>query len=108
MVVKAMGFIRKNACRGATVEQVLEAVGTSRSNLDKKFMTELGTTIHKVIQDEKFARAKELLETTSLPVAEISRLCGYSTPQYFCTVSRQNLAMTPIKYRSSRNGMTRA
>ncbi|MEI2263947.1 XylR family transcriptional regulator [Erwinia sp. CGal63] len=108
MVVKAMGFIRKNACRGATVEQVLESVGTSRSNLDKKFMCELGTTIHKVIQDEKFARAKELLETTSLPVAEISRLCGYSTPQYFCTVSRQNLAMTPIKYRSSRKGVTSA
>lgn len=108
MVVKAMGFIRKNACRGATVEQVLEAVGTSRSNLDKKFMAELGTTIHKVIQDEKFARAKELLETTSLPVAEISRLCGYTTPQYFCTISRQNLAMTPIDYRSSRKGLTRA
>lgn len=108
MVVKAMWFIRKNACRGITVEHVLDAVDTSRSNLDKKFMVELGTTIHKVIQDAKFARAKELLETTTLPVAEISRLCGYSTPQYFCTVSRQNLLMSPVKYRSSLAGGQRS
>ncbi|KAB8307945.1 DNA-binding transcriptional regulator [Erwinia endophytica] len=100
MVVRAMWFIRKNACRGITVGDVLESVGTSRSNLDKKFMAELGMTIHKVIHDEKFARARELLETTTLPIAEISRLCGYNTPQYFCTLFQQKLHLSPVKYRN--------
>ncbi|WP_158784730.1 DNA-binding transcriptional regulator [Pantoea sp. BAV 3049] len=107
MVIRAMGFIRKNACRGITVEHVLEATGTSRSNLDKKFMTEMGMTIHKVIQDEKLGKAKELLATTLLPVAEISRLCGYNTPQYFCAIFQQALAVTPVKYRSDNVGSPR-
>lgn len=100
MVVRAMWFIRKNACRGIIVEHVLEAIGTSRSNLDKKFIAELNMSIHKVIQMEKLARAKELLKTTTLAVAEISRLCGYNTPQYFCTIFQSELAMTPVQYRN--------
>lgn len=105
MVVRAMWFIRKNACRGITVEHVLEAIGTSRSNLDKKFIAEMGVTIHKVIQDEKLARAKELLETTTLPVAEISRLCGYNTPQYFSAIFHDSLSISPIKYRNLSGGV---
>ncbi|MFC0138887.1 XylR family transcriptional regulator [Erwinia mallotivora] len=100
MVVRAMGYIRKNACRGISVGHVLAKLGTSRSNLDKKFIAEMGRTVHKVIQDEKLSRAKELLETTSLPVVEISRLCGYNTPQYFCAIFQQALAVTPVKYRA--------
>ncbi|NMP27542.1 DNA-binding transcriptional regulator [Rahnella sp. SAP-1] len=107
MVVRAMWFIRKNACRGITVEHVLEAIGTSRSNLDKKFITEMDMSIHKVIQVEKLARAKELLKTTTLPVAEISRLCGYNTPQYFCATFQHELAMTPVQYRSSQGSVQR-
>jgi len=102
-----MWFIRKNACRGITVEHVLEAIGTSRSNLDKKFITEMDMSIHKVIQVEKLARAKELLKTTTLPVAEISRLCGYNTPQYFCATFQHELAMTPVQYRSSQGSVQR-
>lgn len=101
LVVRAMWFIRKNACRGILVEHVLEATGTSRSNLDKKFIAELNMSIHKVIQLEKLARAKELLKTTTLAVAEISRLCGYNTPQYFCTTFQHELAMTPVQFRSA-------
>ena len=107
MVIRSLSFIRKNACRGITVEHVLESVGTSRSNLDKRFTVETGMTIHKAIQNEKLAKAKELLETTSLPVAEISRLCGYNTPQYFCAIFQQNLAVSPVKYRSNRVSLVR-
>ncbi|MDR8263415.1 AraC family transcriptional regulator, partial [Acinetobacter baumannii] len=48
-VIQAMHYIRNNACKGIKVEQVLDAVGISRSNLEKRFKEEVGETIHTVI-----------------------------------------------------------
>ena len=36
-VIQAMHFIRNHACKGIKVEQVLDSVGISRSNLEKRF-----------------------------------------------------------------------
>nr|VXZ90955.1 Uncharacterised protein [Klebsiella pneumoniae] len=33
-MIQAMHYIRNNACKGIKVEQVLDAVGISRSNLE--------------------------------------------------------------------------
>jgi LacI family transcriptional regulator len=51
-VIQAMHYIRNNACKGIKVEQVLDAVGISRSNLEKRFKEEVGDTIHSIIQRE--------------------------------------------------------
>ncbi|STW03926.1 Xylose activator XylR (AraC family) [Klebsiella grimontii] len=40
-----MHYIRNHACKGIKVEQVLDAVGISRSNLEKRFKEEVGETI---------------------------------------------------------------
>lgn len=45
-VIQAMHFIRNHACKGIKVEQVLDSVGISRSNLEKRFKEEVGETIH--------------------------------------------------------------
>ena len=36
-VIQAMHYIRNHACKGIKVDQVLDAVGISRSNLEKRF-----------------------------------------------------------------------
>ncbi len=51
-VIQAMHYIRHHACKGIKVEQVLDAVGMSRSNLEKRFKDEVGQTIHGVIHEE--------------------------------------------------------
>lgn len=60
-VIQAMHFIRNHACKGIKVEQVLDAVGISRSNLEKRFKEEVGETIHAVIHAEKLEKARSLL-----------------------------------------------
>mgnify|MGYP000741945740 FL=1 len=44
-----MHYIRNHACKGIKVDQVLDAVGISRSNLEKRFKEEVGETIHAMI-----------------------------------------------------------
>ena len=46
-VIQAMHYIRNHACKGIKVDQVLDSVGISRSNLEKRFKEEVGETIHR-------------------------------------------------------------
>ncbi len=98
-VIQAMHFIRYNACKGIKVEQVLDAVGISRSNLEKRFKDETGETIHAVIHAEKLEKARSLLVSTSLSINEISQMCGYPSLQYFYSVFKKVYASTPKEYR---------
>ncbi|AER30588.1 LacI family transcriptional regulator [Pantoea sp. PA1] len=98
-VIQAMHFIRFNACKGIKVEQVLDAIGMSRSNLEKRFRDETGDTIHAMIHREKLEKARELLAGSSLSINEISQMCGYPSLQYFYSVFKKSYATTPKEYR---------
>lgn len=98
-VIQAMHYIRNHACKGIKVEQVLDAVGISRSNLEKRFKEEVGETIHAVIHAEKLEKARSLLISTGLPINEISQMCGYPSLQYFYSVFKKGYDTTPRDYR---------
>jgi LacI family transcriptional regulator len=98
-VIQAMHYIRYHACKGIKVEQVLDAIGISRSNLEKRFKDETGQTIHGVIHEEKLDRARNLLTATSISINEISQMCGYPSLQYFYSVFKKGYDMTPKEYR---------
>jgi len=98
-VIQAMHYIRNHACKGIKVDQVLDAVGISRSNLEKRFKEEVGETIHGVIHAEKLEKARSLLVSTSLSINEISQMCGYPSLQYFYSVFKKAYDSTPKDYR---------
>ncbi|WGY47139.1 DNA-binding transcriptional regulator [Vibrio sp. ABG19] len=100
-VIQALHFIRHNACRGIKVEQVLHHVGISRSNLEARFRQERGYSIHNEIHEAKLERAKSLLISTELPIAEIAQACGYPSLQYMYSVFKKAFAKTPKEYRLS-------
>ncbi|MBJ3814307.1 XylR family transcriptional regulator [Shimwellia pseudoproteus] len=102
-VIQAMHYIRNHACKGIKVEQVLDAVGISRSNLEKRFKEEVGETIHAVIHSEKLERAKSLISSTSLSLNEISQMCGYPSLQYFYSVFKKAYGITPGEHRGKGN-----
>ena len=78
---------------------MLDAVGMSRSNLEKRFKDDIGQTIHGVIHEEKLDRARNLLSATSLPINEISQMCGYPSLQYFYSVFKKGYSITPKEHR---------
>ncbi len=92
-VIRAMHFIRNHACKGIKVEQVLDAVGISRSNTEKRFKEEVGETIHALIHAEKLEKARSLLISTTLAINEISQMCGYPSLQYFYSVFKRSTSL---------------
>lgn len=98
-VMKAMHYIRNNAYNGIKVEQVLDALVISRSNLEVRFKKARGHSIHQEIHNSKLKRACELLCSTRIIIAEIPKLCGYPSLQYMYTVFKKDMNQTPKEYR---------
>lgn len=105
LVMQAMHFIRHRACHGIKVEQVLDHLRTSRSNLEARFKAEMNKTIHQVIHEEKINRARNLLVQTDLAIQEIAEVCGYPSLQYFYSVFKKEFDKTPKEFRDDKHSL---
>jgi LacI family transcriptional regulator len=99
-VMQGMHFIREKACRGIKVDQVLDYVGVSRSNLEHRFKEELGHSIHHEIHNEKLRKSCSMLKNTNQSTSEIASISGYPSLQYMYTVYKKHFNKTPREYRN--------
>lgn len=72
VVIQVMYYIRNYVCKGIKVDQVLDAVGISRFNFEKRFKEEVGEIIYVMIYVEKLEKARSLLILIILSINEIS------------------------------------
>lgn len=98
-VIQAMHYVRQHACRGIKVEQVIDYVGISRSNLEQRFAQECGHSIHTEIHNEKLNKACKMLAETDIDLVEVASSCGYPSIQYLYAVFKKHFAQTPKQYK---------
>ncbi len=104
LVVNAARRIRDRDGPEVSVEQICEAVGTSRSTLDKLFLTHLGRSVAGEMTRIRVQRSQGLLLSSDLPLAEIARRCGFSSATYFCRFFKRIAGQTPDSYRQTWRG----
>ena len=100
-VIQALHYIRKYACQGIKVEDVLSFVGRSRSSLERRFRAERGHSIHHEIHNARLDRACDLLRNTQKPIAEVAEDCGFPSVQYLYTVFKKHTGLTPLGFRQA-------
>ena len=105
-VIQALHYIRKYACQGIKVEDVLAFVGRSRSTMERRFRAERGHSIHHEIHHARLGRACELLRDTEMPIAAVAEDCGFPSVQYLYTVFKKHTGQTPLGFRQSHPGVT--
>lgn len=98
-LVEAVRFIREHACDGISVTDVLAQVPLSRSVLERRFKHVLGRTPKAQILAVQIERAKERLNETELPLAEIARRCGFAGEKYFGDIFFHKVGVRPGAYR---------
>jgi LacI family transcriptional regulator len=94
-----MEFIRRHACDGIQVSDVLREVLISRTALQKRVRQALGRSVHDVIQGIRLQRAEQLLAETSYPLVEVGERAGFKHLQYFSAVFKELKGVTPGQYR---------
>jgi LacI family transcriptional regulator len=103
-VATAVRFIRANAGRPITVEDVLGEVPISRRSLERRFLQLFGRTPATEIRRVHLERAKQLLIMTDLSISEVAAAAAYSSPEYLTSVFKTSEGMTPLRFRSKMRG----
>lgn len=98
-VAAAIRFIRANADRPIAVEDVLDQINVSRRLLEQRFRTVLGRSPAAEIRRLRLEQAKQLLDTTDLPLTEVARRAGFTDVSFLGKSFRRHTGMTPTDYR---------
>ena len=99
-VRQAMEFIARNLSKPIGSPQIADALGIRRPTLDALFREHLHHSVGDEIRRQRFARAKLLLETTKMPVADIAAETGYCTPSHLSNTFRDATGVSPRAWRS--------
>ena len=79
-----------------------ERLSVSYSWFRKMFRQYAGASPAQYLSQIRFLRAKELLDTTELTVAEIAYRLRFETPSHFSTFFRKREGVPPQQYRRER------
>lgn len=98
-VLEAARLISSREFHEASVEQICERTGLSRSTLDQLFVQALGRTMAGEIARKRLQQSQVLLCDTPLSLREIAAACGFSSATYFCRFFKRQTGQTPDGYR---------
>lgn len=101
---RAMRYLEERVGGRVQVAELAAMVGVSPSHLAALFRGATGGGVLAHHQALKMARARSLLDTTDLPVAEVGRRIGLDDPFYFSRQFRRMHGMSPRAYRDQRKG----
>lgn len=94
-------YLTKHMEENVTMEDAAEYMNLSKDYLGKNVKHYSGRTFPALYTFMKMEYAKQLLETESYKTYEISRILGYSSPDYFTKIFKEYTGTTPRKYRKN-------
>lgn len=94
-------YIDSNLNQKMLVRDLAMLACMSPSHFFSVFREEMGVTPNQYITKKRLEHAKYLLQTTGLPLIDVSVQTGFSSQSAFATVFKQYLDMTPRQYRLS-------
>lgn len=102
LVKKAIVYINSNASASMTVRSISDHLLVSESKLRSSFQSETGISIGHYIDNAVLTKAKQLLESPSLSIAQISARLGFYDQFYFTRRFKKHFNITPSAYRKSK------
>ena len=103
-IQKCCDYIELSLDRRIRTVDLASLVGYTEYYLTEKFKKETGKTVSSYIREAKVARARLLLESTNLSVAEISDRLAFNTPNYFIQCFKSIMGETPSQFRKECKG----
>ena len=93
-------FLSQNANTYITSQEAAKLCNLSISYFSRLFSKETGSNYAFYMSHLKINQAKHLLETTELPIVQISDLLGFGDPSYFIRIFKKHERLTPALYRN--------
>ena len=100
VVMKALRFVRDNACRGIKVADVARDAGVTRRVLESKFLKLVRHSVHEAIARVQFRRIEDLLKSTQLSLTAIAARTGFKHSEYLSVAFTRRYRKPPSRWRA--------
>ena len=104
IVAEALRIIWSRDDSSLNVADVAGLLPVSRRSLERRFQQVLGRTVLGEITRCRVERVKGLLEETDLPLKQLAKLVGFSSPETLTKAFQRQVGATPSAYRKLRQG----
>jgi transcriptional regulator GlxA family with amidase domain len=98
-IERAARYLRQNSAKPLAMAGVCRALAVSERTLARRFKASLGMSPLSYLQSQRIAHARQLLESTTLPLERIVERCGYQDISSFRKLFARQVGMTPRDYR---------
>lgn len=95
-------YIEAELAGDVSLDAMAEQVGLSPLYLTRAFKRAFGRPPHAYVTERRIERAKHLLRSTDLPIAEVALATGFADQSHFTGVFRKLVGTPPGRYRSGR------
>lgn len=96
---RVVSFIEENLAHDVTLDALASEAAMSPFHFSRAFKSATGLSPLQFVISERLLRARLLLQTTSLPIAEIAHRVGYDDPARFSQQFKRRFNCTPRQSR---------
>jgi AraC-like DNA-binding protein len=100
IIQKAIARMRYDTTNNLDAKDLAEELNIGYSSFRHSFQQHTGCSPHKYLMELRLARARNLLEETSLNVKEVAQHAGFEDQHYFCRFFKEKTGRTPSQWRS--------
>lgn len=101
---RAKSYIESNLANDISLDQLAIECRLSKSHLIKAFRLSTGVPPYRWAILQRIERAKDLMRTGTLPLAEIASACGFVDASHLSRHFRQHVRTTPAVWREACKG----
>ncbi|ONI83032.1 AraC family transcriptional regulator [Actinosynnema sp. ALI-1.44] len=94
-------WMRENLASPMTLGDIAAEAAMSTRTLSRRFRAQTGTTPLRWLLDQRLQRARELLETTDLPVERVARDTGFGSAESLRVHFTEHVGTSPRTYRGT-------
>lgn len=98
-VAKGVQYLRERLAESLTNESIARAAGLSRTVFQQRFRAAMGHSIREYILLRRVERARLLIETTDITLAEVAERSGFKHQEYLGQIVKKLTGETPGQMR---------
>lgn len=96
---KVFSFVETNIHRHISISQLCGMLGVGPAQFSRLFKQATGQTVRQFIIGKRIERAKTMLESTKIRIADIAHDCGFSDQMHLTRAFRTFTGFSPAEYR---------
>lgn len=101
---RVVDFMESHGDKPITLADLAQTAGLSRMHFAAQFRQATGLRPHEYLLRRRIEKAKVMLATSSVPIAEVALTVGFSSQSHFTGVFKRLTDVTPLRWRELNRG----